>query len=299
MSRTRGCSGCLIEAIERADEAKLRRLLSAPNLEFSDTYWTPPSGLMAFLAPYPQCSKCFPVLSTLLQLAPRYVEQKECEHSVVEGSLVAGQPPLIAMSVVLVSMLYTKSRCNALQMLIDSQKFDLSEPLVFHYRFESDDNSWDLVAISPIGLAILLDKGSSVADPTSFLLLKTLSHNSLLKMELELRYFAVEDSDQQDDSECDDCRASDVFSFLIGCYDSLFSQLMIDWNCDEIVPIPISTLDALSELGALCFNPDIHPAYFGTLYNSDSRNMEYTSIRYTILEALAEMNVSMPAASSS
>ena len=38
--RVLGCSGCLIEAIERHDERALRRLLSA-EVEFDDTFWTP------------------------------------------------------------------------------------------------------------------------------------------------------------------------------------------------------------------------------------------------------------------
>lgn len=37
--RTKGCSGCLIEAIERRDEFTLRKLLSKENTDFNDTFW--------------------------------------------------------------------------------------------------------------------------------------------------------------------------------------------------------------------------------------------------------------------
>lgn len=41
------CAGCLrlnAEALECRDESALRKLLSAENVEFSDTYWTSRSG---------------------------------------------------------------------------------------------------------------------------------------------------------------------------------------------------------------------------------------------------------------
>ena len=34
-----GCSGCVIEAIESHDEIRLRKLLSAANVEYTDTHW--------------------------------------------------------------------------------------------------------------------------------------------------------------------------------------------------------------------------------------------------------------------
>lgn len=81
--KTLGCSGCLIEAIERSDEATLRELLSAQDVEFNDTYWAPRSSLLRFvaLADYPNCPRGFPVLSTL-QTAE--CSMKHCTHSPVE-----------------------------------------------------------------------------------------------------------------------------------------------------------------------------------------------------------------------
>lgn len=180
-TKTFGCSGCLIEAIECGDAATLRQLLSAQNVQFTDTYWTPRSFVSTFIAPYPNCCKCFLLLTTVSQVAPRYCQQKRCPHSTEEGSLISGWPPHIAMSVMLSAMLFTTNEFNALQILIE--KFDMSEPIVFRWFFQ---NCWNVVAVDTAGLALLLDRGSKLEDPTSSILLKTLQRNSLLKQEMAL-----------------------------------------------------------------------------------------------------------------
>ena len=76
-------------------------------------------------------------------------------------------------------MMYSRSDFNALQMLVDSEKFNLSEPLVFHIPH---GNCWSLVAVDPIGMAMLIDSGSDIDDPNSFPLLKTLLRSSHLHL---------------------------------------------------------------------------------------------------------------------
>lgn len=178
-SKTLGCSGCLIEAIERCDEATLRQLLFEPNVEFHDTFWiaTPDVHKELLIAPFRDGPECFPALFEF-KLASRFRRSPtQCAHSMEEGHLcdINSYPKRIAMSVVLTSMLHSTSEFNALQILVDSQKFDLSDYLIFHFK----DNEyvglehWSLVAIDAFGLAILIDSvGNSTSS--SFLLLKTL-----------------------------------------------------------------------------------------------------------------------------
>lgn len=98
-------------------------------------------------------------------------------------------PHHIAMSVVLTSILYATPEFNALQIIADSRKFDLCEPLIFHWNFYTE--YWYLVVLDAAGLAILLDRGSNVEDPTSFLLLKTLQHNSILKADMQFHIVEI------------------------------------------------------------------------------------------------------------
>ena len=60
-------------------------------------------------------------------------------------------------------------------MLVDSHKFDLSEPLLFHLPY-SYEAQWklSLVPIDAIGMAMLIDSGSDIDDPNSYQLLTTL-----------------------------------------------------------------------------------------------------------------------------
>lgn len=136
--KSRGCSGCLIEAIELRDEWTIRRLLSARDVEFHDTFWAPSSDITVFMEPFPDFSRCFPVLSvpSSFELAPRYSLPKRCTHSMDEQSLLpeSGQQSHIAMSVMLVAMLHTTHELNAFLILVESQNFDMSEPLIFHWR---------------------------------------------------------------------------------------------------------------------------------------------------------------------
>ena len=249
-TKTVGCSGCLIEAIERHEEGRLRNLLWAANVEYSDTYWVPRDSLLMFKEPflntaneYFACS-CprFPVLSNFFLLTA----SEHCTHRIVEETLVPGQPVNIAMSVVLSSMLYTSVNFNAFQIVVESHKFDLNESLIFHLR-ESRTN-WSLVIVDPAGLAMLLDNGTKVDDPNSFLLLKTLKLSSLEK---DLRAIAIklEDGFQKETAD----RANGALSFL-----STRSASFIVPHSSTHPLWLLALLNALCRMG-LCFKPHVGP----------------------------------------
>ena len=166
-TKTQGCSGCLIEAIERHDERKLCELLSAANVEYSDTYWVPRDKLFKFVEPLSNSYWQFPVLLPSLENSV-----KQCSHPVLEETLMPGEPANIALSVVLSSMLHTTAEFNAFKMVAESRKFEMNEPLIFHMRHKNE--IWSIVIVDTAGMALLLDKGTDFDDANSFLLLKTL-----------------------------------------------------------------------------------------------------------------------------
>ena len=167
-------------------------MLSAADVEYSDTHWVPRDRIRIFSNPlqyltltstYPSANR-FPVLSN-----PESVTcNMQCEHPVVFGLLSPGderKPVNIAMSVVLSSMLHTTAEFNAFQMVVDSRKFDMNEPLIFYFketfsgyfRFRFSALVYRFsgyLKVDPAGLALLVDNGTDVDDPNSFLLLKTL-----------------------------------------------------------------------------------------------------------------------------
>ena len=168
---TRGCSGCLIRAIVLHDVKTLRRLLSSDSAEFSDTYWIPIASLDCIVAE----SDTLPEFRTLFsQLVKKAT--KHCIHSMLAETLSPGRPDNIALSFVLMAMLNTTSEFNPLQILIDSHKFDLSEPLLFHLPLGGFMGMWtvSLVAVDPVGLALLIDSASDIDDVNSYPLLQTL-----------------------------------------------------------------------------------------------------------------------------
>lgn len=78
------------------------------------------------------------------------------------------------MSVVRAAMKITTSDFNALKVIVESEKLDLSEPLVFNCDTDEHfDTKWNVVVVDPAGLAMLIDSGTDIDDPTAFVLLKT------------------------------------------------------------------------------------------------------------------------------
>ena len=126
-----GCSGCLIEAILCQDERRVCNLLSAAvNVDYSDTYWVPRNSIFSYMAIFPTSFRGSPMLARQMSTA----SGQRCTHPqpLLEESLVSGLPANIALSVVIAAMLYTMNDFNGLQMLVESEKFDLREPLIFY-----------------------------------------------------------------------------------------------------------------------------------------------------------------------
>ena len=96
----------------------------------------------------------------------------------------------------LVSMLYTIAEFNAFQVLVEFRKCDMNEPLILHLTrrtmipdsWSTSTTEWSIVIVDPAGLALLLDKGTDVDIPNSFLLMKTLMPScSLILQEANMR----------------------------------------------------------------------------------------------------------------
>lgn len=70
--------------------------------------------------------------------------------------------------------MHTTAEVNALRMVIESRKFDINEPLIFHMKMTT--SYWLFVIGDFTGMALLLGKGSDVNDPKKayFLLVKNL-----------------------------------------------------------------------------------------------------------------------------
>ena len=168
------------------NERRLRGLLLDSNLKYSDTHWVRRSFVVKFTAAFPNDFKQIPVLMSDIPVKA----QLRCAHPAVEETLVPGAPVNIAMSVVLTAMLNTTVDFNAFQIVVNSKKFDLNEALIFHRRKWNSTTNWIVEIMDPIGMAIILDKGTVIEDPRSFLLLKTLKLSSL-SLEKELQAFEM------------------------------------------------------------------------------------------------------------
>ena len=242
---TQGCSGCLIEAIERRDEVSLRNLLSAANVEYSDTCWVPRAQLFGFKASFPNSFERFPVL--LL------TSTSQCAHRVVEETLLSGEPENIAMSVVLVSMLHTTAEFNAFQIIVESRKFNMNEPLIFHLR--QIYTEWRLIIVDPAGMALLLENGTDIDDPNSFLLLKTLVFSCCPPhLETDLQAIEVFNTNPGNTINWRVSRGRGAICFLYNfSYGSLLTRIRLsDSQSVELLAL----LKALCRLG-LCLKPRV------------------------------------------
>ena len=202
-ARTVGCSGCLIEAIERHDERRLRELLSAEKVQYSDTYWVLRANLLHFMTSISNFVWHYPMLTRTDSLT----SQPLCAHPLDEETPTPGQPAHIAMSVLLSSMLHTTAEFNAFQMLVESHKFDVNEPLMFHIMTKETD--WRLFIVDLAGMALLLDKGTDIDEPNSFLLVKTLVRICSVNPQMDLQSIEIVSN-----FEWRVCRGSDALTFI-------------------------------------------------------------------------------------
>ena len=252
-TRPQGCSGCLIEAIERHDEHRLRNLLSATNVKYSDDYWVPRKTVFRFMAPFPNSIRRFPMLTTYSQNS-----EHQCAHPVVEETPVPGKPANIAMSVVLVSMLHTSAQFNAFQIVVESRKFDMNDSLIFHLWHIFD---WALIIVDPAVMALLLDKGTESTDiddpPNYFILLKTLKHFCSKHLERSLQAIEVHNA-----LDWIIHRERGNLSFLSSLWYS--GSLLGGFSGSKLVWL-LARLKALCRM-SLCF--DTRDCLFNTLYCS-------------------------------
>lgn len=134
-----GCSGCLIEAIERNDESLLRKLLSAPDVKFHDTFWISCPVFYRDVLLYPGYHERFPALTSRDE---RNLKPLKCTHSTLDECLFPGLPPNIAMSVVFSAMELSTKNFNALQ--ISSKAINLISRSLsyFIWGFQAPGISW-------------------------------------------------------------------------------------------------------------------------------------------------------------
>lgn len=271
-TRPSGCSGCLIDACVRHDERRLRHLLSDASVQFSDTYWVPRAHMETnefmenFIHSPP--TKLMTELSANAKL--------HCTHPVLAETLEAGKPEHIALSVTLMSMLCTSRDFNALKMLIDSDKFDLSEPLLFHSPLGY--GSWSLVAVDLIGLATLFDRSFYFDD----LLLKTLLCSSRVHSNVDFRLMEMW-PDDSDTTQCVTLLANNAFSLIGGyhkyyyMFDSFKRLICRNYANDNRHRQPeflLKLLKALCRMG-LTLNADKPPSYCYRRHKSN----HYTEFR--------------------
>ena len=83
-----------------------------------------------------------------------------CFHSTTIETLEAlNEKKRYIISVVLRAMQFSTTDFNAPQIIIESGRFYLREPLIFHQcNIFPTFNEWQLIAVSPLGMALLFDR---------------------------------------------------------------------------------------------------------------------------------------------
>lgn len=269
-TRTLGCSGCLIQAIERADENALRKLLSAETT-FDDTYWIPRSEIREFKYPFSGCGARFPVFSDRTSNSAI-----QCQHELHEGSLVPAMPTHIAMSVVATAMLYTTESFNALQIVVESQKFDMTEPFVFHWSENDSFGLWQVLAVDATGFALLIFGG--------LLLLTTLKRNSLLNFRGLRAMEIISNEDYWENRDWACIRASDPFAFLSS--NLYFFEIMFQNRSTKFERFRrLILITALSKMG-MSLSPDTLPTSFERSGKQESLGCISENSESTLLSSL-------------
>ena len=200
-----GCSACLVAAIEHRDEASVRRMLADKSVQYEDTVWlpliyhqliSPLTGISSnkLLSPFDPIEQVsfnglfqYTFVSCIVA-NNRRVGVNQCPHPVAIETLEVGEEPKsCVISVVLMAMLFSTPNFNALQILIESGRFDLREPLVFHLClcYNSDFEKWKIIVVSTLGMAILIDRYNYKFNRAecSFLLTRSLLNASMASLD--------------------------------------------------------------------------------------------------------------------
>ena len=164
---TTGCPACLVEAMQCNDVNWFLRLLADPQLSFNDTFSISKWEEMiedSFGISWP-----FPLILRGGGPSSNHL----CSHVFVPENLQANSERGAAISVIQMAMIFSVPEFNPSQMLIDSGKFDFTEPIIFHERNAND--GFRLRVEDLIVLAIEVDTGHySVRKATDFLNTRTL-----------------------------------------------------------------------------------------------------------------------------
>ena len=209
ISKPSGCSACLVAAIENRDEAAVCRMLADLKVQYADTVLLlipmPLDSQFNLIEPVPgkiQYVSCIPAKSL-------HFGDDICPHQ----SLATGQNlKLCFISVLLMAMLFSTTDFNALQILIESGRFDMREPLIFH-QFDMDKRMCNLIVVNALGMALLIDtvKYENATAYGRFLLTRTLLDASVASLDDEFVFV------NYDSKEWCAFRARGPITFLFGC----------------------------------------------------------------------------------
>ena len=144
----RGCSHCLVEAIQTRNETRLRALLSSPATCFLDTFWAPVptyyytslSGIyLNFIGIYFDVER-ESTSSASEDPSPRDI----CVHHQIDPEMLepleTGPVDKVAVNVLAMAMLFSTPNFNALNVCIESGRFNIIEPIVLHEVNQHWDN---------------------------------------------------------------------------------------------------------------------------------------------------------------
>ena len=136
---TTGCSACLVEAIQQNDENWFRRLLADLQLSFNDTFSIP----KWYKTVEDSLSIKWSSQHLLIPRGGGSSSNQLCSHVIVRENLDACTLQGTTISLVQMAMLFSTPEFNSLQLLINSGRFDLSEPIIFHEFYAITDTEFD------------------------------------------------------------------------------------------------------------------------------------------------------------
>ena len=236
-----GCSACLIAAIERHDEATLRRLLDDQQVQYNDTVW------LRIRSNFNMIDPLHNGLNFLSCVPANSHENVACEHPIIsEQPLEVGNPAACAISVVMMALLFSTADFNALQILIHSGRFNFREPLVYHLQ-RTNSNSWSLIIVNPLGMALLLDLYKYKEEKRSFVLSHTIIDASSDLLESVFLGIAIKCPDNTaGDTDISSIRTRSLIVFI--CY-VLRISFLCKYLCDVETTCILALIRTLIEFG--------------------------------------------------
>lgn len=211
----------------------------------------------------------------------------------LKKSLLSGQPPNIAMSVVLTAKLHTTMEINGLQILAESKKFGLCDSVIFHLkRYDTS-----------IGSSWQFHRPDSHLCSTAARVLQIRLHffaeNFAAKLSTEARYgwsIMQINRSTKDDAipEWEACCARDALSFLVGSKWHKFPREVVGNRYVLHHSRIFSTLRALIDMDILSLNSHKSTAIEYRNFNNYRRTaastcMSFKGPRFTFFESLCQL----------